>query len=261
MNDALLAADTRQTKLSAAARERMLGLRGEPFLFSHWRRAVFIHFEVDAKVLQREVPFELDLREDKAYVSLVAFYLEKMRMRRGGKLTEWLMKPIATHEFLNIRTYVRHRGEAGIYFLAEYLPNPLSLLAGPRLYGLPYRLGKLHYQHEPESGGVISGRVSDGRNVLSYRAEIKSALHLRQVESETLDEFLLERYSAFTHRNGGNRVFRVWHPPWSQTEIDVQLKETSLLAASGHWFKHAQLIGGNYSPGFDDVWMGIARKV
>src|SRR5262245_45936984 len=58
--------------LSAAARRRLLSRRAEPLFFADWDRALFIHYEVDAAALQRAVPFALDLREGRAYVSLVA---------------------------------------------------------------------------------------------------------------------------------------------------------------------------------------------
>ena len=119
-----------------AARRRLLSAKGEPLLLADWVRAVFTHFEVEAAALQKEVPFRLDLREGKAYVSLVAFTMRRMRPRWGGRLGEWCFKPIATHELLNLRTYIRHRGEAGIYFLTEWIPNPLSAFLGPRTFGL-----------------------------------------------------------------------------------------------------------------------------
>jgi len=56
-----------------AARARLLSRPGEPALLSNWERSLFIHFEVDPDWLQAETPFRLDLREGKAYVSLVAF--------------------------------------------------------------------------------------------------------------------------------------------------------------------------------------------
>ena len=54
--------------------------------FSRAGSALFIHFEVDAERLQRDVPFPLDLRDGKAYVSLVAFTMRAMRFRFGGKV-------------------------------------------------------------------------------------------------------------------------------------------------------------------------------
>src|SRR3569833_1012666 len=109
---------------SEAARRRLLSIRGEPLFLADWLRPVFIHFEVPAAALQPDVPFELDLRNSKAYVSLVAFTMRRMRPFRGGPFTEWLLQPIANNDFLNVRTYVRYRWEPGIYFLTEWINNP-----------------------------------------------------------------------------------------------------------------------------------------
>ena len=104
------------------------------------------------------------------FVSLVAFTLVRMRPRIGGKLGEWLLKPIATHEFLNVRTYVRHRGEPGIFFLAEWLPNRLSVLLGPRSFGLPYRHGRLRYTHSRD-GSIVRGSVEAKEGRLGYEGK------------------------------------------------------------------------------------------
>src|SRR6476661_5534699 len=96
------AATSRSTS-NEDARRRMLAIRGEPMFYARWDRAVFIHYAADPAILQREVPFELDLHDGRAYVSLVAFTLWRMRPRIGGRIGEWLLRPIATHEFLNVR--------------------------------------------------------------------------------------------------------------------------------------------------------------
>src|SRR6266536_656086 len=122
-----------QTSLSEAARARLLSVRGEPLFLADWDRVLMIHYEVDPVRLQRAVPFELDVYEGRAFVSLVAFTLRGMRPCLGGRLSAWLLRPIATHEFLNVRTYVKRGGETGIYFMAEWLSNRLSVALGPRL--------------------------------------------------------------------------------------------------------------------------------
>ena len=101
---------------SVLGRQRILSLPGEPLFFAAWERVLMIHFQVDAAALQRDVPFPLDLLNGQAFVSLVMFTMRGLRPRRGGKLAAWLFRPIATHDFLNVRTYVRQGDEPGFIF-------------------------------------------------------------------------------------------------------------------------------------------------
>jgi uncharacterized protein len=207
--------------------------------------------------------------------------MRDMRPCVGGKLAALIFKPIATHNFLNVRTYVKHRGETGIYFLSEWLDNPFSVMLGPPAFGLPYRFGRLQYLHDHETG-ALHGQVTPAsrffnRNVsqdsprLEYHAEINPAATFCPCNANSLDEFLLERYSAFNgkpaRREAGDsalavpksasrRFFRIWHPPWPQTPVDILSLETDLLNSTWPWFAGARLIGAHYSPGVNDVWMG-----
>jgi uncharacterized protein YqjF (DUF2071 family) len=245
--------------LSAAARRRMLQTPGEPLFYASWDQAVMIHYEADPETLQREVPFELDLREGRAFVSLVAFTLRQMRPRRGGRIGEWLLKPIATHEFLNVRTYVRANHEPGIFFLVEWLSNRLSVPLGPPLFGLPYRYGRIDYLHN-HAGEGISGSVDAKGGFFSYHGAAASK-ELTPCEPGSLTEFLMERYTAFTQPGRRSRkLFRVWHEPWPQTPVDIETTATDLLATSGAWWKTAEYVGANYSPGVE-VWMGRPHRV
>jgi uncharacterized protein YqjF (DUF2071 family) len=71
----------------------------------------------------------------------------------------------------------------------------------------------------------------------------------------------MERYTAFTERNGVSRFFRIWHPPWPQAPAQIRMVDESLIAANWPWFKSAKLIGGNFSPGVRRVWMGRPQRV
>jgi uncharacterized protein YqjF (DUF2071 family) len=246
-----------------AARFRLLSRRGEPLLIADWDRALMVHFEVDADRLQGDVPFHLDLWEGtRAFVSLVAFTMRGMRPHAGGGLGAWLLKPLATHAFLNVRTYVRHGDEQGIHFLAEWLPNPLAVLLGPRTFGLPYRLGRLNYDHQHESG-FVRGVVEDVRSggLLKYTTRIEEDACFASCPAGSLDEWLMERYTAFNAARGCQRFFRVWHEPWPQVTAEARLDDWSLLTESWPLFRDARLVGANYSPGVCGVWMGRPHAV
>jgi uncharacterized protein len=235
----------------------MLAITGEQLFLAHWARTVFIHYEADPALLQRQIPFQLDLYDGCAFVSIVAFTLLRMRPRVGGRLSEWLFKPIASHGFLNVRTYVRQAGEPGIFFLAEWLSNPLSVRLGPRTFGLPYRFGHLSYAHAHEDG-ELRGTVAANHGRLAYRAAI-SATNFYPSETGSQTEFLLERYTAFTCQRRRHRLFRVWHEPWRQAPIEIEVTAHDLLASTGPWWKSAEHAGANYSPGVD-VWMGRPHR-
>lgn len=266
---------------SARAHRRLLSEPGEPLFIAAWRDALMIHFEVDGDALQREVPFELDLWNGMAFISLVAFTMRDMRPRIGGKLAMLLFRPIATHHFLNVRTYVRQGGEGGIHFMAEWLTNRLAVMLGPRTFGLPYRYGRISYNRDFENGR-ISGRVADGNGGTNLRFEARPAgsadfeqgmanwrrgsaalppESFQPCVAGSLDEWFMERYIAFNSANRIRRFFRVWHPPWPQRAAKAVLAEQSLLTNIWPWFAGARLTGANYSPGFETVWMGRPHRV
>lgn len=247
--------------LNEVARARLLSITGEPLLLADWMNVAFIHYEVPVAELQSHIPYELDLFEGKAYVSLVAFTMQRMRPSRGGKLAECLLKPIARNDFLNVRAYVRHNGEPGIYFMTEWMNNPFSVCLGPITFGLPYHFGILKYQHEHETG-ILRGTVCEKANAHSFAYEARLAeRRFAPCAAGSLDEFLIERYTAFTSHGPKRRFFRIWHTPWMQQDIDVSIADSRLVAAKWPLFTQARLAGGNYSPGANGVWMGRPHRI
>lgn len=243
---------------SASALRCWRSQEGRPLLLSDWTEAVFLHYEIDARTLQRFVPYPLDLREGRAWVSVVAFTMRRLRLARGGAFSEWACRPVATQQFLNLRTYVRPDGEPGIFFLAEWLSNRLSVALGPPLYGLPYRLGRHDYGHAPHRG-----RVTAGQGTFSYESKdaADSSPVLIPCQPGSIDEFLLERYSAFTSHHGRNRMFRIWHEPWPQRRIEIDRRDESLLAGAMPWWAETRFVAANYSPGAREIWMGRPRSL
>lgn len=229
-----------------------------PLFIADWLDVIFVHFRVGAEAMQPLVPLPLDLHGGEAYVSLVAFTQSNLRPAMGGRLAALLAAPLAHHQFLNVRTYVRcgagagdddGAGGRGIFFLAEWIPNRLATFIGPRTYGLPYRLGRLSYR------GMRRAIAAAGRR-LTFEA---SACHAQP--DPAFDDFLLERYTAYTLRGGMTRRFDVDHAPWPQRRVNVNLGESTLLPLSGAWFDGSRLVAAHYSPGVRDVIIGPPRRV
>ena len=244
-------------KGSMAARRAMEGGRFERLLLADWKSLVFLHFEVDPGLLQAEIPFELDLFEGRCFATLVAFRMEGMRLRAGGRVTRWLTAPIASHHFLNLRVYVKHRDETGIFFVREWLDSRAAVALGPMAFGLPYRYATVNYNH---GGNAKSGRVAGECGTLEYTAheDIEEAEEC----GDALDAFLLERYTAFCTELRP-RFFRVWHRPWKVKALkNVEICSETLLAnACPAWWPSARYVCGHFSEGAEDVWMGRPHAV
>jgi hypothetical protein len=224
----------------------------EPLFVADWDDVAFVHFAFERSALQPLVPFELDLFDGTAYVSLVAFTQRRLRPRRGGRLAAALSTPLATHEFLNVRTYVRHAGERGIYFLCEWVPNRLATWLGPPLYGLPYRLGRLRYRYDRPAGAARHEVIARGRR-LAFDVIAEPNPPPATATPGTLDAFLLERYTAFTRCRGRDACFRVDHAPWPQQRATVHFRENELLSRVGVDWPSATLACANLSPGVKQV--------
>ncbi len=253
--------ESRTPSLDLRAREmsNKLDVDGGALFFADWDRALFFHFEVDAETLQREISFELQLFDDKAWVSLVAFTQNHLRPAWGGRATAWMGYPVTDHPFLNVRTYVRHCGETGIHFIAEWVPNPFAAFIAPRLFGLPYRLGRLNYRHDHECNELSGEVLGDGR--FRYHARIPVGARYDVCAPGSFDESMMEYYTAFTACGGKQRYFRVWHEPWPQTRVDVTIEDGGLLEKAFPWFRGARLAGANYSPGVRDVRIGFPHSI
>jgi uncharacterized protein YqjF (DUF2071 family) len=243
-----------------SAKGRLLSRRGEPLFYANWDNVLFIHYETEPNELQRCIPYPLDFYHGRAFVSLVAFTMRGMRPRLGGSLGALLFKSIATHHFLNVRTYVRPMGEAGIYFMREWLSNRMAAWLGPRSFGLPYHFGKIEYRNDfqQEYEHECHGRVETDDGLFRYCAT--STNELGRSAPESLDEFLLERYTAFTQSGNRRRFFHIWHEPWQHVAAKVEIVTDDLIRATEPWWREASCVGANHSPGVS-VWMGWPHKV
>ncbi len=243
---------------SEDAQRAMASRFDETLFLADWVDAVFLHFEVEAEKLQPDVPFELDDFNGRCFVSLVAFTMRDMRLSVGGRLTRWLTAPLANQRFLNLRTYVRHGRETGIFFMREWLDNPLAVRLGPVTFGLPYEKAKLDYDHD---GLCPTGRVETRNGVLAYGGGKEG--DAAPAMKGTVDEFLFERYTAFTNAGRRQKFFRVWHPPWELTELtEVTLEENSLFDGLGMpWVETARLVSVHHTFGVHDVWMSRPHRV
>eukprot|EP00928_Gymnodinium_smaydae_P064674 TRINITY_DN47951_c0_g1_i1.p1 TRINITY_DN47951_c0_g1~~TRINITY_DN47951_c0_g1_i1.p1 ORF type:complete len:335 (+),score=57.60 TRINITY_DN47951_c0_g1_i1:134-1006(+) len=101
-----------------------------------WENALFVHWPVDREVIGALLPrgLEPDEFEGSAWVGLVL--LTERGVSGHAALSRAMVKPI-DHYGANVRTYVRHKGVPGIFFLSLECTSALASL-GARMAGIPY---------------------------------------------------------------------------------------------------------------------------
>ena len=231
---------------------------GETLFGGDWESLGMVHLEIPAQELQPSIPFQLDLFERTAYVTLVFFTMRGMRVTRGPRILNWLLYLFREQRFLNARTYVRHNGERGIHFIREWISDPFCVHLGPLLYGLPYRYGKHDFRMGERR---FAANVSDRVTGTSLQCEFKLSEPFHRCEPGSRDEFFFERYVAFNSHGRKARSFRVSHEPWEQSSAEATLIDDSLLRTHFPWFAKASMAGANYSPGLRDVRMSWPIRV
>jgi uncharacterized protein YqjF (DUF2071 family) len=193
-----------------------------------WRGLLFLHWPVPYAVVRPTVPAALpiDLRDGKAWVSVVAFDIATARppLVPGGGGLDFLET--------NARTYVRlPGGEPGVWFFSLDASSRVAV-AGARLaYGLPYHHARMARERDGDAEVYRSARRGPEAPGLEVRYRVGDPLGTAIPGS--LDAFLVERYALQVARRGGISTVRVRHDPYPLRAVEIDSVSEDLLAAAG----------------------------
>ncbi len=191
-----------------------------------WTSLLFAHWAFPAEVVSPLVPpsLELDLWDGRAFVGLVPFAMESIR-------SSWMPRR-AGLDFLetNVRTYVHHGGQPGVYFFSLEASSWLAVRVARLVWGLPY----FHAQ-------MSRSREGDAMTYHSLRNGSEGALDASWTVGEalgasapnTLEHFLLERYWLFSEKGGRLRKGQVHHTPYPAKRASIGHLRQTLLSAAG----------------------------
>lgn len=198
-----------------------------PGVHMRWHDLLFLHWTVDVDRLRALIPseLELDLFEGKAYVALVPFEMRETRFRGLPNLASLREFPEC-----NVRTYVRHAGEAGVWFFSLDAASLLPVVGARLLWSLPYVWSRIRIERDGETTRYDLRRVLGGRR---SRIVWRKGEGLSLSVPGSLVHFLTERYWLFARRFGRIRRGRVVHSPWSLRRAELVECDDSLLKAAG----------------------------
>jgi uncharacterized protein YqjF (DUF2071 family) len=172
-----------------------------------WNHVLFLHWQLDAECIKHLVPFELDLFEGKAVISIVPFQMSRIRFP-GLPVVPF----ISSLWELNLRTYVKVNGVAGVYFFTLDTDSALGSYIANRFFHLPYRVAKIKGQFLDQSYSFSSER---SEFKFKMRAEISDSLK----EKTNLDRWSTDRGCLFTKFNEKVYMGTVLHEEWRLQKI------------------------------------------
>jgi uncharacterized protein YqjF (DUF2071 family) len=195
-----------------------------PYLLTQtWRDLLFAHWPVPASMLQGWIPagISLDEYDGEAWVTVAPFQMTGIRFR-GLPTVPYLS---ATLE-LNLRTYVKVGGRAGIYFFSLDAASPIAVRVARRFFHLPYT--------DAHMSCLVTGEVINYRSIrlhqtAVFHARYKAKGPVAYAKAGTLDQFLTERYSFFTTNASGD-ILRgdISHEPWPLQPAEAEFIENGL---------------------------------
>lgn len=180
--------------------------------YQEWNNVIFMHWPVDESKLRPHIPdeLEIDQYDGKAWISLVAFTMEKVRPRYLPAFP-----PVSNFDEVNIRTYVRYKERGGVYFLSIEGGKWLSCLLAKSMSGLPYRYSNMRRM---DGSYLSSNKAYDDRLVIQY------SIGPKLVDKTTRDRWLTERYALFQDVRGAIVQFEIHHIEWPLYRIEIQSK-------------------------------------
>ncbi|HET8810877.1 MAG TPA: DUF2071 domain-containing protein [Flavobacteriaceae bacterium] len=183
--------------------------------YQEWNNAVFLHWQVDLKELEKFVPreLEIDLFDGKPWISIVVFTMEKMRPKNLPAFS-----PISNFHEINIRTYVKSNEKAGVYFLSIEGGTKLSCKVAKGISELPYRYSTIKRTENQYKSCNLE--FNDKLNIeFTIGKEIK--------EKSELDKWLTDRYALFQDTDNSINEFEIHHLEWPINEIDLKKMDLS----------------------------------
>ncbi len=200
-----------------------------------WHDLLFLHWPVPAATLRQLVPtpLEIDLLDGEAWVGVIPFFMSGIRLRGLPPLP-------GTSAFaeVNVRTYVRFRGQQGVYFFSLDAASLLAVRTARAWYHLPYFHARMSVERDGDAVRYSSVR-REGPRPAEFRARYRPTSESRPSLLGSPEHWLTERYCLFTTDSRGG-VYRadIHHAPWPLQRAEAELESETLAHAAGILLPH-----------------------
>jgi uncharacterized protein YqjF (DUF2071 family) len=200
-------------------------------MHQRWTSLLFAHWPVRPEALRPLIPssLEIDMYDGEAWVGVIPFRMSNVRPR-------WVPPLPWVSEFLelNVRTYVRYHGRAGVWFFSLDASNPLAVRAARAAVHLKYYDAQMA-MHTAADGSIHyrSERTHRGAPLASFEGTYRPEGHVKTAEAGSLKYFLVERYELFSSGTRGLWSVKIAHRAWPLQRAVANIERNTMAAAAG----------------------------
>lgn len=196
-----------------------------------WRDLLFAHWVVDAAALRPLIPprLEIDTFDGRAYVGVVPFRMEDTAPRGLPALPY-----LSAFAEVNVRTYVRHDGLAGVWFFSLDAGRRLAVEGARVGFHLPYFHARMSVERDGDEVAYHSERNDRRGRPARLDVRYRPTGPVTPVGPGSLDEWLTDRLRLFA-ADGDGRLSRtsIAHRPWPLRPAEAEFRVETLSVAQG----------------------------
>lgn len=186
------------------------------FLTAEWRNLINITYRVSPHLLTPYLPkgVTLDVIEGSAFVSLVAFQFLNTRVK-GLKIPFHVNFPE-----INLRYYVRFKGERAVCFINEFVPKFCIALVANRIYNEPYEAYPMHTHVEKDEEDIkVYHRIEKKGKTSEIWLAAKNRPFTPPINS--VEHYFKEHDLGLGKTKKGETLsYEVKHPVWEVYPVD-----------------------------------------
>lgn len=195
------------------------------FLKAKWEDIIMANYEIDPEIL---IPFlpkgvELDLYNEKCYVSLVGF------MFKNTKVFTIPIPFFGNFEEINLRFYVKRIEDngtikRGVVFINETIPYPIVAWVANKLYNEHYTVVPTRHEIKVEKSSKkvkFEWLLNKKWNSIAVTTSTLS----EKMKQNSLEKFIYEHYFGYTKtKKNETEEYKLQHPSWKINEVlDYQI--------------------------------------
>lgn len=196
-----------------------------------WLDLLFAHWQVDAELLAALLPagLELDLHDGQAWLGIVPFTMADVAPRGVPAIPR-----LSTFPEINVRTYVRHRGLPGVYFLSLDAASRSTVEGARRVFHLPYFRARMSSESAGSDIVYRSARIDRRGPAAVLVARYRPIGPVTPAAPGSLDAFLTDRARLFSADHRG-RLWRteIAHAAWPLQAAEAEFSVDTMAAAHG----------------------------